>query len=229
MKRLRELMDAGFIGHADSLNDFQKHWPEKHKGLVARIAREAFDDVIPRFHKVRGDLIDPCIYVYSGTEGSVGESIKLTSESRRFLMNYRMLIDYVAVSGWVRFTEQFTSAPKLHIKIEGTRVQRGTISQWVGALIQLQSGKCFYDETHELNVPEVDHVLPWSFVLEDKTWNLAAACRKCNNAKRDRLPGLSALEMLCSRNDRIQNGVLKTDSRFQRDFAEWHSRSFPPI
>jgi len=126
MKRIRELMNAGFIRHGDSLADFQKHWPEKHKGLVARVAREAFDDVIPRFHKVRGESIDPCIYMYSGTEGSVGESIKLTSESRRFLMNYRMLINYVAVSGWVRFTEQFTSAPKLHIKIEGTKVQRGT-------------------------------------------------------------------------------------------------------
>src|SRR6516165_3367914 len=75
MKRIRELMDAGFIRHGDSLHDFQKHWPEKYRVLVARVAKDAFDDVIPRFHKVRGEPIDPCIYTYSGIEGQVGEVI----------------------------------------------------------------------------------------------------------------------------------------------------------
>ncbi|MFZ0505406.1 MAG: HNH endonuclease, partial [Chthoniobacterales bacterium] len=138
--------------------------------------------VIPRFHKVRGEPIAPNIYNYSGSEGRVGELIELTSEGRRFLIEYRKLIDYVAISGWVRFTEQFTSAPKLHDKIEGTKVQRGAVSQWRGPLLEIQKRRCFYDETHEMSSPEVDHVLPWSFVLEDKTWNLVAACRKCNNA-----------------------------------------------
>jgi 5-methylcytosine-specific restriction endonuclease McrA len=122
---------------------------------------------------------------------------------RRFLIECRKLIDYVAISGWVRFTEQFTSAPKLHDKIEGAKVQRGAVSQW---RFEMQNGKCFYDETHEMSSPEVDHVLPWSFVLEDKTWNLVLACRKCNNAKRDRLTDVGALELLCSRNEKSLKG-----------------------
>jgi hypothetical protein len=201
MKKIRELVIAGDIGHGDSLHDFQRKRPEKHKMLTAHVAKEAFDDVIPRFHKVRGEPIAPNIYNYSGSEGRVGELIELTSEGRRFLIEYRKLIDYVAISGWVRFTEQFTSAPKLHDKIEGTKVQRGAVSQWRSALVEMQNEKCFYDESHEMSSPEVDHVLPWSFVLEDKTWNLVLACRKCNNAKRDRLTDVGALELLCSRNE----------------------------
>jgi hypothetical protein len=168
MKRIRELMEEGDIGHGDSLHDLQKRNPEKCKMLLTRVAREAFDDVIPHFHKVRGEPITPKIYSYTGTVGRTGDVIELTSGGRRFLIEYHKLIDYVAVSGWVRFTEQFTSAPRLHDKIEGTKVQRGAVSQCRNALLDIQQGKCFYDETHEMSSPEVDHVLPWSFVLRTR-------------------------------------------------------------
>jgi hypothetical protein len=218
-------MEDGETSHGDSVNDFKKSHPEKHKMLVAKVAREAFDDVIPRFHKVRGVPVAPKIYNYSGVEGQVGDLIELTPEGRRFLIKYHRLIEYIAVSGWVRFTEQFTSAPKLHDKIEGTKVQRGSISQWRNALLELQNGKCFYDDTHEMTSPDVDHLLPWSFVLEDKTWNLVLACRKCNNAKRDRLTDSGALDLLCSRNEKILKGATNTEVAFQRHFYEWHSRN----
>ena len=156
---------------------------------------------------------------------SLPKDKRQTSEGRRFLIEYPKLIDYVAISGWVRFTEQFTSAPKLHDKIEGTKVQRGAVSQWRSALVEMQNGKCFYDETHEMSSPEVNHVLPWSFVLEDKTWNLVLACRKCNNAKRDRLTDVGALELLCSRNEKILKGAINIEPAFRRHLAEWHSRN----
>jgi CRISPR/Cas system Type II protein with McrA/HNH and RuvC-like nuclease domain len=73
--------------------------------------------------------------------------------------------------------------------------------------------------------PEVDHVLPWSFVLENKTWNLVLACRKCNNEKRDRLTDIVILERLCARNQEISGGKIESDLPFRRDFADWHSRN----
>jgi hypothetical protein len=85
--------------------------------------------------------------------------------------------------------------------------------------------ECFYDGTHEMSSPEVDHVLPWSFVLEDKTWNLLLACLKCNNDKRDRLTDVDALELLCSRNGKILKGAINIEAAFRRHFAEWHSRN----
>jgi len=148
----------------------------------------------------------------------------LTNDGRQFLIDYQDLIDYVAVSGWVRFTEQFTSAPRLHDKIAGTRVKRGAVSQWRDLLRVMQNGKCFYDETHDMASSEVDHVLPWSFVLEDRTWNLVLACRNCNNGKRDRLTNMDALERLCARNEQIAKGHKGASRNFLRHFAEWHSR-----
>jgi hypothetical protein len=67
-------------------------------------------------------------------------------------------------------------------------------------------------------------VLPWSFVLEDRTWNLVLACRKCNNEKRDKLAKLDAIERLCTRNEQIARDPVWIRHKFGRHFAEWHSR-----
>ena len=66
--------------------------------------------------------------------------------------------------------------------------------------------------------------MPWSFVLEDKTWNLVLACRQCNNQKRDRLTDIVSLQRLYARNAGITSGQIIADLRFRRDFKEWHTR-----
>lgn len=224
MKLIRQRVAAGTIKEGEPLKDFQKRMPDDCKQLVTIIAHGAFDDVIPRFHTVHGSAIKPSIFTFSTNTGRSGEAIELTKGGREFLIDHRKLIDYVAVSGWVRFTEQFTSAPRLHDKIDGANVVRGAVSRWRDVLMAIQNGKCFYGDDHDMDHPEVDHVLPWSFVLEDKTWNLVAACRKCNNGKRDRLTTTDAMERLCARNGKIASGETGAAPPFQRDFAEWHSR-----
>ena len=223
MKGIRRLMEAGTITQGETLQNFKRRMPEEHKALLDRVEREAFDDVIPRFHIVRGTPVAPPIFTFSGKPGKAGNIIELTDGSRQFLVENKRLIDYVAVSGWVRFTEQFTSAPKLHDKIENSK-KRGTVSQYREPLKSMQHARCFYDERHDMSLSEVDHVLPWSFVLEDKTWNLVLACRKCNNVKRDCLTNMDALERLCSRNEKIAKGYAGVELAFLRHFSEWHSR-----
>jgi hypothetical protein len=180
--------------------------------------------VIPRFHTVHGSPVSPAIFEWTGSVGRVDDTIQLTGGGREFLVEYANLITYVAISGWVRFTEGFTSAPKLHDKIDDTNLRRGTVSQWRGPLMVMQKGNCFYDEGHDMAVSEVDHVMPWTFILEDKTWNLVLACRKCNDDKRDRLPNNDTVRRLCARNSQITSGHIPTDRVFLRHFAEWHSR-----
>jgi hypothetical protein len=225
MVQIRELMKAGNINHGESLKDFQQRMPTQYQTLCPTIAKQCFNDVIPRFHNVHGTAITPEIFRYTGTVGRVGDSIELTNASRNFLLVYKKLIDYVAVSGWVRFTEQFTAAPKLHDKIDGSNLRRAAVSVWRDSLMALQNSKCFYDPSHDMTTPEVDHVLPWSFVLEDRTWNLVLACRNCNNGKRDRLTDANSLERLCARNDQILSGAVNANSSFGRHFAEWHTRN----
>src|SRR5262245_27630654 len=225
MKRIRHLIGVGTIAHGETLKDFHQRMPTQHKMLVGSIARQAFDDVIPRFHIVHGKQVDPTIFTFTGKPGKAGDAIELTDGGRRFLIDYHVLIDYVAVSGWVRFTEQFTSAPRLHDKIADTRVKRGAVTQWCELLRVMQNGKCFYDETHDMASSEVDHLLPWSFVLEDKTWNLVLACRKCKNGQRDRLTSKVALGRLGARNEKSAKNQIDLDQKFLRYFVEWHSRN----
>ena len=66
--------------------------------------------------------------------------------------------------------------------------------------------------------------MPWTFVLEDKTWNLVLACHKCNNDKSDRLTKLDAVQRLCARNSQITDRHIHADGKFLRHFEEWESR-----
>ena len=224
MKLIRHLVETGAIDQGETLQDFAKRAPEDHRALVNHVAREAFDDVIPRFHIVRTAEIHPKIFTFTGGPGRAGNLITLTDGGREFLIRYRKLVDYVAVSGWVRFTERFTSAPRLHDKIEGAELKRGPVSQWREALMAIQNRKCFYYPMYDISSPEVDHVLPWSFVLEDRTWNLVIACRKCNNEKRDKLTNMRAIDRLCARNQEISKDPKWMEHKFGRHFVEWHSR-----
>jgi hypothetical protein len=222
MVLIRQLAKAGKINPGEKLRDFEKRVPGEYKILIVEVARQAFDDVIPRFHIVHGAPIDPAIFTFTGRTGKTGDVIELTHGSREFLIDYKKIVDYVAVSGWVRFTEGFTSAPRLHDKIDGAHLTKGSVSQWRDSLTVIQNGRCFYDESHDMASPEVDHVLPWSFVLEDRTWNLVLACRKCNNEKRDKLTKMDALQRLCVRNEQIAKGHMRANSKFVRHFVEWH-------
>jgi hypothetical protein len=223
MGLIRRLEEDGKVPPGQALKDFQKKRPDDYRTLLDQVARKAFDDVIPRFHTVRGAPIARPIFTFTGRIGKAGETIKLTEGGRRILIEYKKLVDYVAVSGWVRFTEQFTSAPKLHDKIDGRNLVRGAVARWRESLLKIQGRKCFYNESHDMASPEVDHVLPWSFVLEDKTWNLVLACRKCNNEKRDKLVNEDALGLLCTRNENLSKDQKRTDSKFIRHFTEWRT------
>jgi hypothetical protein len=222
MVLIRRLVRAGKITEGELLKGFQRRMPGEHQTLLSEVARKAFDDVIPRFHTVHGAPVDPVIFTFTGKVGKVDDAIRLTNGGRKFLVEHGKLVDYVAVSGWVRFSEGFTSAPKLHDKIDGRDLKKGAVWKCRKALMKIQEGRCFYDPSHEMVSPEVDHVLPWSFVLEDKTWNLVLACRKCNNEKRDKLTSMDDLERLCARNEQIAKE--RAYDGFLRHFAEWHSR-----
>jgi hypothetical protein len=223
MKKIRQLMKTGAISQGEPLQAFKRRMPEEHKALLDRVERKAFDDVIPRFHIVRDTPVVTPIFSFTGRPGKVGDTIELTDGGRHFLVENKRLVDYIAISGWVRFTEQFTSAPRLHDKIENNK-KRASVSQYRDPLKIIQGARCFYDASHDMSLSEVDHVLPWSFVLEDKIWNLVLACRKCNNEKRDRLANVAALERLCSRNAEIAKGYEGIETAFFRHFSEWHSR-----
>ena len=71
MKLIRDLLTAGTATHGETIKDFQRRRPAEYKTLVSRIAREAFDDVIPRFHSVHGSPITPAIFEFTGVQAEL--------------------------------------------------------------------------------------------------------------------------------------------------------------
>jgi hypothetical protein len=119
MVLVRKLMSDGKITHGETLKDFQRRMPGEYNTLLGKVAREAFDDVIPRFHTVHGAPIAPAIFTFSGRKGKAGDTIELTNGGRQFLIDYKKLVDYVAVSGWVRFTESLSENIRRDYKVFG--------------------------------------------------------------------------------------------------------------
>jgi hypothetical protein len=156
-----------------------------------------FDEVIPRFHHLRGGGTVPAV-LYT----HVGNSLTLSSGVREFLLGYHRTLQLLAVGGWVKFTEQFTFAPRLYEKISGITPDRKH-ERYRNFLLEFQGTKCFYCELEVEKNLHVDHVIPWSFVLEDRAWNLVLACEACNCSKTDRTPDDLSLSTLNERNARL--------------------------
>ena len=54
----------------------------------------------------------------------------------------------------------------------------------------------------------VDHVIPWSFLLEDDLWDLVLACYRCNSTKSDWLPDHAFIEKLLLRNRELSRAGI---------------------
>ena len=113
MVRIRQLLKDGMIKQGETLKDFQKRCQRIQSAARDRVGRRAFDDVIPRFHIVHGAPIAPVIFTFTQEKGKAGGTIELTNGGRQFLIDYKKLVDYVAISGWVRFTEAIHIRPKV--------------------------------------------------------------------------------------------------------------------
>jgi hypothetical protein len=70
-------------------------------------------------------------------------------------------------------------------------------------LSSVQEASCFYCERAFKGTPHIDHFIPWTFVLEDRVWNLVLACESCNGEKSDQTPAEVYVEKLVGRNSQL--------------------------
>jgi len=154
------------------------------------------------------------------------DGLWLKAGATEFLRKYSRTLQLLAIGGWVRFTEQFTAAPRLYEKIAGLPPERK--QQGYKKFLAHQQQQCFYCEA--IGVPlDVEHVITWSFVLEDRIWNLVLACQACNSAKGDRIPTATYLSKLRERNTGllklVDSATLTPNQRdVRRDLQEFVSR-----
>ena len=130
----------------------------------------------------------------------------------------------LAIGAWVSFCEKISASPRLHLKLSGGEPKRISLRPYLTLLESVEGTRCFYcgeDASHD---PHVDHFLPWSFVYEDKLWNLVIACggvRGCNLTKLDRIPLPELTERLKERNRRMLRGEFGSELQNHRDLREW--------
>ncbi len=222
MKEIRQLMEDDLVQHGQSLDDFKRKAPVRYQHLLQSTQELAFRYVISAFHTLRGTTVTPALFTH---ERDISKGITLNEGARKFLIEHGRLVDFITVAAWVDFSEAVVTAPKLFLKLSGARPPRKNIAKKWGSLLKaLQDGHCFYCGDSDFPEFHVDHFLPWSYVLEDKTWNLVLACRACNGHKSDRLPPGEQIDLLVARNGMLVRGQLADQAGFLRDFDEWRTR-----
>ena len=131
-----------------------------------------------------------------------------------FLKEYSDVIEDLAIGAWVRFTEQYTNAPRLYEKIKGARPERKHLAHYRRFLLEFHGNQCFYCEWNFNGTAHVDHVIPWCYVLADRVWNLVLACKTCNADKSNRTPTDHYINLLLDRNRK-----LPPDHKDLREFS----------
>jgi 5-methylcytosine-specific restriction endonuclease McrA len=219
MRLIRAEQGRLMFPDAISAHKYRSSYPADYQRLIASVARQAFD-VLPRFHTVHKRLVEPYLYRLNGADVIVEPS------GCKFLREHARCVDLLAIAGWVAFTEQFTSAPRLFEKIEGTAVSRKQLASYRTFLGAIGGFTCFYCGASVLpNVP-VDHVVPWAFVAEDMVWNLVIACETCNSKISSSIAGSFFIDRLIERNEKLlSQSVESLPSLIRRELVEWRVRS----
>lgn len=157
-------------------------------------------NVLERFHASKPPGMLPLFRWKPGDE-----TIRIPSYAREFLRQNVVTMMLIANHHWAYYLESSNRlAPRIIEKVTRDGAQRESIARYLRILLDDDGGSCFYCDrpfTTE-NRPVIDHVIPWSFLLEDPLWDLVPACFSCNSAKSDWLPERGFIDRLTVRNTR---------------------------
>lgn len=168
--------------------------------LGRRMARILTINVLAAFHSSKPNDM-PFIYYWS--KGS--SEISLTPQSLDFLKRHGSVLEALANHYWALFLESTNRlTPRIIHKLNRDGIERAqSLARYLRILQQNDAAEeCFYCGTafDGITRPTVDHVIPWSFLVDDPLWDLVAACAHCNSSKSDWLPDLRYVEKLVQRN-----------------------------
>jgi hypothetical protein len=111
------------------------------------------------------------------------DEVVITQKARSFLTDQALALELVANFYWAEFLENCNRlAPRIVQKVSRDGASRKSLQKYLKILLADPQPRCFYCESPlgDRVAPTVDHVIPWSFLLEDDLWDLVPACAKCN-------------------------------------------------
>ncbi|WP_243508537.1 HNH endonuclease [Cytobacillus oceanisediminis] len=182
-----------------------------------KLEKQAFGDVVPRFHTVNNIAIPVKFYEYINNENRlvINDNLFETFEkddNTAFLSNE-------LYSRWDLLEASFEIKRENSVQENNIRRiylakghERRDITHTRPVLNGYQNGVCFYcGEKMNENDIHVDHVIPRQMVYHDEIWNLVLSHTFCNLQKNDSLPSINYIEKLIVRNEHfiINNHPIK--------------------
>ena len=168
---------------------------ESRERLNLEMAKVIQINVLDAFHRSK-PLSMERLYDWSRPE----QFITMTDSARFFVQKNGSTLEAIANLWWARYLERVNRlAPLVIQKVEREGATRGSLKRYLQILTQIDGPSCFYCGRSfgaKLAAVHVDHVIPWSFLLEDPLWDLVLSCAGCNLSKSDTLPDPRFLEQL---------------------------------
>lgn len=135
------------------------------------------------------------------------EILWLNPVAYEFLLKYKFELEKLNYYSWARYLEKINEDNMLIRvleKLEDATPKRNDLSLYRNILKnEFEINTCFYCGKKLTSNIEVDHIIPWKLVREDKMWNFVLACKTCNGKKNDRVPDSRKLLQVIDRNEKM--------------------------
>jgi hypothetical protein len=178
--------------------------PERaREALDNRMARLLTVNVLSAFHRSK-PLRMPSLYEW--VRG--WDYVLVKPAARDFLVQHGQTLELIANFYWAEFLENCNRlAPRIVQKVARSAERRASVKKYLRTLCKESPLACFYCGARLGSGVEItiDHVIPWSFLLEEGLWDLVLACGTCNGTKSDSLPPRHFIDKLISRNRMLSN------------------------
>ncbi len=160
---------------------------------------------------------------------TLGESSKLKKEIYFHPAWMEMIQDNtVSILGWIQFEKvkwlqnNNPEVPGLVYKLapmdEKMRKLNNVRKLWEGILELSEVRDVFTDEAVVPKQYDVDHFIPWSFVMNDELWNLMPIDSSLNSSKSNRLPKWDPFFKRFAENQYLLYGFIHEKSRIHKLF-----------
>jgi hypothetical protein len=170
---------------------------------ILRVEKEAFSDVIPRFHKVDNEPVPTKFYEHTQS------GLIITDDAFSVLSGSDLLLLKQDVASRWDLLEAAFEMRRSNIKLQNDirkfyflhGHERTNITYLRPVLDGYQQGICFYCGEAMTGAVDVDHVIPRQVICNDDVWNLVLTHEFCNQQKSDYLPSMAHIEQLLYRNE----------------------------
>lgn len=177
-----------------------KNLPQEAAAAIDReMARILTINVLERFHAGKPTSMPP-LFTWRPSE----RAVTLSDGSHAFLRDQRATLEVIANYWWASYLEKVNVlAPAIIEKVRRDGAQRSSLAKYLRILTtQTGEDRYFYCDIafSDQRRVSVNHLLPWTFLLDDPLWDLVLACAQCNGSKSDRLPDARFVTKLAGRN-----------------------------